>query len=236
MRPLLTPAFVCLLLGISPLSAHAGLWSLLGKAGKAASSAGKVGAKAAKGAKVAKVAGAGKAAVGITGAVAAERAVAAMAGMGDDAARSAGYLARTAEGELVMVSKSGTQTTFAESGLAAAVDDLGGPGVPKTIYLDKSTAASTEALAALPEDTRLVLVDEGKHLPVRREPSSTAGEAAELLVDTASGAVDLSAYVEESDEDPAWLGFATKGLMVLAGVWFLWWLKTKLFSPTPVAS
>ena len=177
--------------------AHAGFGSLL-KLGKLGSSAGKAGKVAKTASVVTKTARVGRGVAMVSGAVAAERAGLVFAGLGDDAARSAGYLARTAENEFVLVTRAG-QSPVAASEVGTTVQQLSREG-SATVYLDRSAAASEEVLAALPVDAELRLAEGGTSLPVRRQAS---GDGVDFVVDAASNAVDLQDYLAGDDEEDA---------------------------------
>lgn len=214
-RVVLASSLLAALLLSAP--AHAGFGSLL-KLGKVGSSAGKAGRVAKTASVVTKTARVGRGVAMVSGAVAAERAGLVFAGLGDDAARSAGYLARTADSEFVLVTRAG-QRPVAASEVGSTVQQLSREG-SATVYLDRSAASSEEVLAALPADAELRLAEGGTSLPVRRQAS---GEGTDFVVDVASNAVDLQDYLggdgEEDDADgPPYL------VLGLAGVGLLgWW-------------
>ncbi|MBL9039016.1 MAG: hypothetical protein JNG84_10910 [Archangium sp.] len=184
-------AFGCV---VAASTSEAGLLSALSKLGKAGSTASKV----SKVAKMGKVAAVGKAAAGLTAAVAAERAGVVFARFGDDAAKSAAYIARGAEGELVMVTRAAGQSTHDASSLSNAVGHLGGEGAPSKVLVDMASPPSAEALATLPNDVAITLVDDATSMPVRRVEKEGVSE---LVVDTAEGAIDLADYLGASDSD-----------------------------------
>ena len=175
-------------------SAWAGLGSLLGKLGKLGTKTGKVVGKGARvGVKGARV---GRGVAAVSGVVAAERAGVVFAHLGDDAARSAGYLARTSEGELLLVTRAG-QSSPGTAGLGGAVEQLATNGQAATVYVDSSAALTDDALRALPEDTSLRLMHEGGEYSLRRQH---VGDAVEFVVDTASGAIDVHDFVAGAEE------------------------------------
>lgn len=197
--------------------AQAGFGSLL-KLGKLGSSAGKAGKVAKTAGVVTKTARVGRGVAMVSGAVAAERAGLVFAGLGDDAARSAGYLARTAENEFVLVTRAG-QSPVAAAEVGGSVQQLAREG-SATVYLDKSAAVSEDVLAALPADAELRLVEGGASLPVRRQSSS---DGVDFVVDVASNAVDLQDYLggdgdEEDDDGPPYLVLGLVGVGL-----FGWW-------------
>lgn len=190
---------------LTPLCAAASPWGALSRAGKV-SRLGKAG----------KLAAAAKATGAVTAAVAAERGGLLLAGLGDDAARSAAFLARTGEGELALVTRGG-QSTVQRGQLFGAVDELRAHG-PPAVYLDATAAADEAALRALPEDTLLYLVDDGVKLPVRSQ--STGGGARRFVVETADGAVDLAGlFHDDRDDDELPAGI----LAAVAVALYLWW-------------
>ncbi len=200
---------IALALAVVPARADAGLVSALGKLGKL----GKV-AKAAKAAKLAKAAKVGQAAAGVTAVVAAERAAPIFASLGDDVARSATYLARGADGELLRVTKAaGAESVSAEAlgtGLRAA-------GERPSVFLDVSAADAAPALAAEHPNAALALVDGEKRLSLLRK------EGGDLAVETAQGLVDLEDYLEGSDEGfvDEYAGPIGVGVIVVAVA--IWW-------------
>jgi hypothetical protein len=200
-----------------PLSSHAGLLSLLSKAGKAgrvASTAGKLG----RAAKLAKVA------AGVSTVVVAERATASMARLGSEAAH-AGYLARGAGGELVMATSHHAPVVVDDLGKAVA--GLAEGGVAPKMVLDPSIAAAPEALAALPADVELAVVEGAQQFPVKRVKQSDGTTS--FLVDHGGDLVDLGDYAsqfaqgdEESGSEPVDVFAVLVGAAMLAGIVFVW--------------
>lgn len=215
----------------SAAPAHAGLGSLLAKLGKAGSSAGKV-AKAGKAVSAAKVAKAGAGLAGVSGAVAAERAGFALGGLADDAARSASYVARAESGEVLMITRAGGEARLTPQSTGLAVEAMAAEGAPPpTVFLDASAAASPEVVASLPARTRLVLVEEGRTLPLRRKPEGKLGD---LVVDTADGAMDLGDYLgtgDDEEEGSSVFPIVLGALLVAVIAWAL--LRKKPHGPTP---
>jgi hypothetical protein len=217
--------------------AFAGLGSLLAKLGKAGSSAGKVAKVGGKVAKVAKVAKVGAGVAGVSSAFAAERAGFALGGLSDDAARTAAFVARGAEGEVMLVTRAGGQSVHSPSGAGAMVDAMAVDGAAPTVFLDASAASSTEVVAALPPRARLVLVEEGRTMPLARK---SGGELGELVVDQAGNLVDLGDYLgvpsgEVEDEEGGFGGVLTV-LVVLAFIGGgLLWLLGRRTEPTAPA-
>jgi hypothetical protein len=212
MRPALLAVAV---VGVS-LSAEAGILSglaKLGKAGKVAST----GVKLSRGAKLAKLAG------GVSTVVVAERAAASLGGV---AVESAGYLARSSSGELVMMTKAANAPMVVDD-VAKAASHLG----PRPMMvIDPSVAASPEALRALPADAELFVADGARRVPVRRIEKDGV---VEFVVDSAGTAVDLADYAADltSDDDDA--GSTTGddhpvATAVFAGVLLAAWVGWKL--------
>lgn len=203
--------------------AFAGAGSLLGKLGKFGSKTGKV---VGKGARV------GRGVAAVSGVVAAERAGLVFAHLGDDAARSAGYLARTPEGELLLVTRAG-QSKPGTSGLGGAVDALASEGGVATVYVDSSAALTDDALRALPEDASLRLLHEGREYSMRRE---AVGDAVEFVVDTASGAIDVHDFVSggaEEVDDETDGGVTVLTVVLVLGVLAVFWaVKAVRSSPS----
>lgn len=190
-RTVLLLSMAALGVGLAPAPAHAWLGVIgklgkLGKVGKAAGTAAKVG-------KVAKVAKVGSvAAAGMTSAVAAERAGVLLAGLGDDAARSAAFVARSAEGEVLWATRAAGTEKLASGSVGEAVGALGRAGERPKVFLDPSMADAAPALAKEHPAVELVLADGEKALPLRQKPG---GEVGDLVVDTGEKLVDLADYV-----------------------------------------
>jgi hypothetical protein len=174
-----------------PLTAHAGLLSLLSKAGKA----GRVGSGAVKLSRAARLA---KLGAGVTKVVVAERAAASLTRMGAEASH-AGYLARTTSGELVMATSHGAPTAVDDVGRAVA--GLADDGARRTLVLDPSVAATPEALAQLPTDIELMVADGVQQWPVRRVKQPGGSDS--FLVEHGGDLVDLADYASQlvSEED-----------------------------------
>ncbi|MCU0698826.1 MAG: hypothetical protein MUC96_20175 [Myxococcaceae bacterium] len=180
MRPALLAVAV---IGVS-LSAQAGILSGLAKLGKAGKVASK-GVKLSRGAKLARLAG------GVSTVVVAERAAASLGGV---AVESAGYLARSSSGELVMLTKA-ANTPMVVDDVAKAASHLG----PKpTMVIDPSVAASPDALKALPAETELFVADGARKVPVRRVEKDGL---VEFVVDQGGNAVDLADYAADLTAD-----------------------------------
>jgi hypothetical protein len=184
MRPAL---LVIAVVGVS-LSAEAGILSGLAKLGKAGKVASK-GVKLSRGARLARLAG------GVSTVVVAERAAASLGGV---AVESAGYLARSSSGELVMLTKAANAPMVVDD-VAKAASHLG----PKpTMVIDPSVAASPDALKALPADAELFVADGARRVPVQRvEKDGVVG----FVVEHGGTAVDLADYAADlvSDDDEA---------------------------------
>ncbi len=219
---------VALSLAVFPLVAHAGIGGLLGKLGRIGSKGGKavsVGAKIGKTGKAASLGKAAAGAAGVTGLVAAERAGLAFAGLSDDAARSAAYLARTPDGELVMVTKAAGTSTHSPESLRFAAQRIAPEGTRPSIFLDRSVAQAPDELVHLPPEAELTLVEGNQRLPVRRVDKGQEGF--EFVVDTADGAIELSSYVgdadgEDSGDSPVWI-FVGSALVAAGGL--VWWRR-----------
>ena len=207
--------------------AFAGLGGLLAKLGKAGSSAGKVAKVGGKAAKLAKVAKVAKVGAGVTTAFAAERATFALGGLSDDAARGAAFVARGAEGEVMVVTRAAGQSVHSPISAGAMVDAMAAEGSAPTVFLDASAASSPEVVAALPKRANLVLVEEGRTLPLARKPDGKLGE---LVVDHGGDVLDLGDYLgavngeyEDEDEGTSWLtvlvvlAFIAGGILSLVG-------------------
>ncbi|MCP3140941.1 hypothetical protein [Pyxidicoccus xibeiensis] len=216
---------VALSLAVVPLVSHAGIGSLLGKLGRVGSKGGKAVSVGAKLGKTGKAASLGKAAAGVTGLVAAERAGLAFAGLSDDAARSAAYVARTPDGELVMVTKAAGTSTHSPESLGFVAQRIAPEGTRPSIFLDRSVAQAPDELAHLPPEAELTLVEGNQRLPVRRVDKGQ--EDVEFFVDTADGAIELSSYVgdgdgEDSGDSTGWL-FVGCALVAAGGL--VWWRR-----------
>ncbi len=170
---------------VVPLSSEAGILSLLSKSGNAA----RVGSGAVKLSRAARLA---KVATGVSTVVVAERAAASMVGLAGDASR-AGYLARGASGEL-MLATSRTAPAVVDD-LGKAVSGLAEPGLAPRLVLDPSVAATPEALAALPLDAELAVMEGAKQFPVKRV--NNADGTSSFLVDHGGDLVDLADYASQ---------------------------------------
>lgn len=201
-----------------PVSSEAGILSLLSKSGRAA----RVGSGAVKLSRAARLA---KVATGVSTVVVAERAAASMVGLAGDASR-AGYLARGATGELMMATSRTAPTV---------VDDLGtavsGLGLRPKVVLDPSVAATPEALAALPLDAELSVIEGAAHVPVKRV--TNADGTSSFLVDHGGDLVDLADYASQfagDDEEPSSdsdTGTTVIGLIIVVTVIGAWKLLSK---------
>ncbi|HEY3452644.1 MAG TPA: hypothetical protein VGK67_40240 [Myxococcales bacterium] len=209
---------LALLVAGLPAPAHAGLLGGLAKLGKLGKVA-KVG-KAARLAKLGKVAKVGKAAAGMSAVVAAERAAPLFAGLGEDAARGATFLARGADGELLRV----TKAAGAEKVSAEALGGLGAAGERPSVFLDLSAADAAPALAIEHPNASLALVDGEKRLSLLQK---AGGEVGDLVVDTASGLVDLEDYLGGDDRYFFEKYALHLGLGVGVVVATIWWLKKR---------
>lgn len=177
-----------------PLSSEAGILSLLSKSGNAA----RVGSSAVKLSRAARLA---KVATGVSSVVVAERAAASMVGLAGDASR-AGYLARGASGELMLATS--RTAPAAVDDLGRAVSALAEPGLKPRLVLDPSVAATPEALASLPLDAELAVVEGTKQFPVKRV--NNADGTSSFLVDHGGDLVDLADYASQfagDDEEPS---------------------------------
>ncbi len=200
-----------------PLSSEAGLLSLLskvGKAGRVASTAGKLG----RASKLAKVA------AGVSTVVVAERATASMARLGAEAAH-AGYLARGSAGELVLATSHRAPVVVDDLGKAVAGLAEGG-AAPKMV-LDPSIAAAPEALAALPAEVELAVVEGSQQFAVKRVKQSDGTTS--FLVDHGGDLIDLGDYAsqfapgdDEPQTEPVDVVAVLVGAALLAGIYFLW--------------
>ncbi|MBL8922895.1 MAG: hypothetical protein JNJ54_28865 [Myxococcaceae bacterium] len=193
------------------LPAQAGIGSALAKLSKA----GRVGSTAVKVSRTAKLA---RLAGGVSTVVVAERAAASLGGV---AVESAGYLARSSSGELVMLAK-GSAAPMAVDDVAQAARRL---GTNATVVLDPTVAASPEALRALPADVELLVADGPRRLPVRRVDQDGVvnfvvehGDTAMDLADFAAGLVPDDAA---DDEDVSPVTAVVLGAMTL-GAWLVW--------------
>lgn len=192
-------------------SAHAGIGSALVKLSRAGR-AGSTAVKLSRTAKLARLAG------GVSTVVVAERAAASLGGVALD---SAGYLARSSSGELLLLAKRG--------GAPMAVDDVAQAaqrlGSNATVVLDPTVAASPEVLKAVPADVELFVSDGARRLPVRRVEQDGVMS---FVVDHGGTVVDLADYAaglvpddaEPSDEDVP-VGPIVLGAVAI-GAWVLW--------------
>ncbi|MDP3498940.1 MAG: hypothetical protein Q8S33_01355 [Myxococcales bacterium] len=178
-------SFVVLVGLLIPLSSEAGILSLLSKSGRAA----RVGSGAVKLSRAARLA---RVATGVSTVVVAERAAASMVGLGADAAH-AGYLARGASGELVMATARTSPAVVDD--LGKVVGGLAENGVKPRVVLDPSVAATPEALAALPVDAELAVMEGAKQFPVKRV--NNADGTSSFLVDHGGDLVDLADYASQ---------------------------------------
>ena len=114
------------------------------------------------------------------------------------------------------------------------VDDLGkavaglaeGGAAPKMV-LDPSIAAAPEALAALPADVELAVVEGVQQFPVKRVRK--ADGTTQFLVDHGGDLVDLGDYAsqfasedEEAETRPIDVFAVLVGAAMLAGIFFVW--------------
>lgn len=193
------------------IPAQAGIGSALVKLSKA----GRVGSTAVKVSRTAKLA---RLAGGVSTVVVAERAAASLGGV---AVESAGYLARSSSGELLMLAK-GSAAPMAVDDVAQAARRL---GANATVVLDPTVAASPEALRALPADVELLVSDGARRLPVKRVEQDGV---VNFIVDQGGTALDLADFAaglvpddaEEQDDLP--LVPIVIGSAVLLGAWLLW--------------
>lgn len=187
-------SFVLLVGLVVPLSSEAGILSLLSKSGRAA----RVGSGAVKLSRAARLA---RVATGVSTVVVAERAAASMVGLAGDASR-AGYLARGASGELMLATS--RTAPAAVDDLGRAVSGLAEPGLTPRLVLDPSVAATPEALASLPLDAELAVMEGARQFPVKRV--SKADGTTSFFVDHGGDLVELGDYASQfagDDDEPS---------------------------------